>query len=205
MLKLVALLGLMAAPLVAQQWTLGTAADPCVGGTAFKIPSTGATVRYGDFTCIFPVGVTCMRKVQLDFIEPCQVAGDCSVLVTKRGQRVQHVFVQDQPAVWNYDIAVAGLPSSSRTVFSFSADGKIIVRVQTVLRAAVLAGVTISQPTVAPPVTARACVGSGPGWDCNELQLWTWKGAQYAVVPATAPMLAIPDCPAAVPCWTTAP
>jgi len=199
MLKLMAQLCLIAAsPMFAQTFTLGTAADPCVGGTAFTVPSTGATVRYGDFTCTFPVADSGNVQVQLDFIEPCQATGDCGVLVTRKGQRVQNTFVQDSPATWNYDIFTAGLPASSRVVLAWPVNGTVIVRVQTVVRAGVLAGVRIGPMNV--NLTAT-CVGSGPGWDCTGLGLI----GKFVTSPATAQMLNLPKCTgtgtSTVPCW----
>ncbi len=201
MFKVMAQLCLMALPLAAQQWTLGTAVDPCVGGTAFTIPSSGATVRYGDFACTFPVSDSGSVQVQLDFVEPCQKTGDCLTLVTKKGQRVQNTFVQDAPAVWNYDTFVAGMPGSSRIVLAWPINGILTVRVQTVTRAGVLAAVKIGPLDV--NLTAKTCVGSGPGWDCAGIGLV----GNYIIIPssaawpATKEATSLPACPASTACW----
>lgn len=173
---------LLIAPLSAQTFTVGHPDDPCTGGTPFTVPSSGQTVRFGDFTCTFPVGFTANSVgavyVQLDFTEPCQAQGDCGVLVNKAGQRIQHTFVNDMPAVWSYDIYAAGLPTSHRTVTSYvtmglvndTAIGQVTVKVQTVVRAGVLSGVVITP--VNPSKTGIQC---GLDLVCTNLDAGTTK------------------------------
>jgi hypothetical protein len=145
-------------PLAAQTFTLGTSADPCTGGTPYTIPSTGATLRYGDFLCTFPVSTDGMYQVRLDFQEPCISA--CSPPVTGPRQRAENVYLNDFPAVMGLDPYQAGSTSAtaviSRTNTVFSAGLKIIVRVQTVLRAGILSAVSVTPAS--PTFTGQPCV-----------------------------------------------
>ena len=131
-------------PLAAQTITLGTAIDPCTGGSTFAAPA----VRFGDFVCTFPVQADGLYTVRMDFLEPCYAAGVCGGgQITAAGQRSMNVYVQDSPALVKFDPFFAGATDkvvASRSVFTYSNQGKIIIRVETVQRSGVLAAVSLS-------------------------------------------------------------
>jgi hypothetical protein len=157
----------------AQTYTLGTASDPCVGGSGFTVFQSALTVRYSNtsFTCTFPVSPDGLYTLELDFLEPCFAAGACSGgQVTAAGQRIENVYANQTPVLLGFDPFAAGATASTpakRTMLAYSAGGQIVVNVQTVVRSAVLSGAVITQgvgtislaPT-APPVTIPAGMGA---------------------------------------------
>lgn len=204
-------------PLAAQSFSVGTSTDHCFGGTSMTAPA--GTIRYGDFTCTLPVAADGLFAVRLDFLEPCADQGSCSGgRVAKAGQRVQNVYVQDALELSGFDSFVAGMGSVapvSRTVLAYSAAGSVVVRVQTVVRSGVLSGVTISSVSLGGATSAQIarqqCVGSGTGWNCAGVELWTTKvGSEvryWTVVPATITTWQLPACPSddpIRPCLKTA-
>ncbi len=194
-------------PAAAQTFSLGSLSDPCVGGTPATITGTTNTLRYGDFKCTLPVKVDQLYSVRLDFMEPCADKGACaSGQVTRAGQRVQNVLVQDSLDLSGFDSFTAGMGSVtpiSRTVLAYSAAGAVVVRVQTVVRSGVLSGVTLAPITASAgaQITRQQCVGSGTGWNCAGVEAWTTtvgtETRYWTVVPATAETWQIPACPSA--------
>lgn len=158
MMRLLCLIWL-ALPLWGQTWTLGTAADPCVGGTPLTIPATGLTARWGNFTCTFDVSDSVDHPcvLRLSAHEICYTAADgCAAGVqTRTGVRLENIWVNDQPVLVNFDPVGAGATdqiAASRTVFAFpDASGKFSVRVQSSgTRAAVLSSVSFMAPPYVP-------------------------------------------------------
>lgn len=135
-------------PLAAQTqtFTLGTSADPCTGGTAYTMPATNATMRYGDFTCTFPVPADGLYQVTMAIQEPC--IGACNPPVTGPNQRAENIYLNDSQVLTGLDPYGAGsnnvMIPIARTALIYSVNSKIRVRVQTVLRAGVLSAVSIA-------------------------------------------------------------
>jgi hypothetical protein len=153
-------------PLAAQQsFNLGTSSDTnCSGGLPYSIPGSAA-VRYGwissttwpagDIVCSFPVPAG-IYQVQMQFLEPCYAAG-CSILVTQPGGRKMSVYAggapPDQPLLYGFDPVAAGatdkLPAT-RTVI-LQTTGPLVLTFKTVIRGAVVSGVTITPVGSADP------------------------------------------------------
>lgn len=148
MARLALFLALCAIPAAGQVFTLGTPSDPCKGGNPLTIANSTETVRWGDFSCAFPVTQSGPYTVQLGFLEPCFAAGACAAgQVTKPGQRILNVLANDQPVLSGFDPFAAGATNAvpaTRTVLVYPAAQTVTIRIQTVLRSGVLASVTLS-------------------------------------------------------------
>lgn len=83
----------------------------------------------------------------MDFLEPCFVPGACAGgQVTGLGQRVQTVYANDAPILVNLDLFAAGATdyrAATRKALVYASGGKIVLRIQTVTRAAVLSQITV--------------------------------------------------------------
>jgi hypothetical protein len=140
--------------IAAQTFQLGSSSDPCVGGAPWSTPP----LRYGNFTCTFPVSSPGFYQVTLTFQEPN---------VVQAGGRVFNVTVGSFPAIQNLDLVREGASTSSvtisRTVPAISLDGTIKVQLTTVVRNAVLSSVTVEpgQIQVVPYVGAARDVNLG--------------------------------------------
>jgi hypothetical protein len=147
-------LALCAIPAAGQTFTLGTSSDPCTGGQPLAIVNSTSTVRWGDFTCTFPVSDQGPYVVEFDVLEPCAQPGACAAgQVTKKGQRVQNIYANDAPVITSLDSFTAGATDTtmaSRTVLVFASANQIVVRVQTVSRSGILARVVISPISLNP-------------------------------------------------------
>jgi len=221
-----------AGQLAAQTFSLGTPSDPCTGGTPYTLLSTGATQRYGDFTCTFPVPVDGLYQVSMVIQEPC--IGECTPPVTGPNQRAENVFLNDSEVLTGLDPYGAGSTSPSapvtRTALVFSASLKVKLRTQTVLRNAVLSAVTIT-PYQVVQFARAVCQGSGTRsvpngtegctdpngctvvWSCTGLEKWTVTTSAgtntYAVsLDTDASFVNLQPCPASDPtkaCWQVQP
>ena len=147
-MKLSLLLLLATASLWGQTYTLGTANDPCTGGTPYTITATGSTQRYGNFTCTLAVPADGAYEVTFTFQEPCIGAYSCNPPVTGAGQRALNIYLNDAPALMSLDPWLCGARTAdatvSRTALAYASGGQIVVRVQTVLRNAVLSTITVT-------------------------------------------------------------
>lgn len=143
------------------QITLGTDADPCTGGAPLAIYQTQNTVRWSNtnFTCTLPVTTPGVYTLLLTFLEPCYKVGACAAgQITKPGQRIETVFVNDQPVLWNFDPFAAGATDSTpagRAVM-VSLASAATVKVQTVFRSGVLSGVSLTPFAPTPDLSSYA-------------------------------------------------
>jgi hypothetical protein len=145
-------------PLAAQTWTIGTAADPCAGGSPLVIAGAGNTVRWDSagFICTFPIAAAGVYVVEMQFLEPCFAAGACAAGQVVRDGRLLAAYVNDQPALAVFDPVVAGATdaaAAARSIVVYAAPPAVTVRLQTMRRAAVLSRVTIT-PLAAPAASA---------------------------------------------------
>jgi hypothetical protein len=215
---LVPILALCAIHAAGQTFMLGTASDPCAGGQPLTIATSASTVRWGDFTCTFPVqqlGAAALPidgpyTVRLEFLEPCFAVGACSGgQVTKVGQRAENVFVDGTPALSGLDTFAAGATDTTPAVRKFilySVAGSITLRVQTVLRSGVLSRVSIQPTTI--PWSTNTGIGKGLTVSSDGLltidatvpqtgadQVWTGRNdftAGTVLLPATASLMLSP-------------
>lgn len=197
-------------PLAAQSFILGTPADPCTGGAPLVIAGTTATVRWDNagFACTFPLTTSGAYIVQMKFLEPCFAANACAGgQVTKVNQRVESVYLNDQPTLVGLDPFAAGATDkqgASRWALIY-ADKSITVRVQTSVRSGVLAAVSII-PFAQIQLARSEFHCAGNFLVCGGLQLWAETSADgtkryYTAEPATPEALAISACGSALPCW----
>jgi len=212
MLRGLILAALLASCSAAQTFNLGSPSDPCTGGFTTTVAGTASSLRYGDFTCTFPVSQDGLFTLELDFIEPCYAPGGCGGGQVTAGGRAENVYVNDSQVLTSFDPFTRGATNATpavRKLLVYSAAGKVIVRVQTVVRSGVLSTVVLTPFQAAPQLVATraVCVGSGPGWDCTGWELHTINSSRYIAIPAWSTMPPIPACPAPAgtgSCWQPA-
>ena len=203
----------------AQTFTLGTPQDPCTGGNPLTIANSTSTLRYGDFTCTFSVAADGLYTVEFDFFEPCAQPGACAAgQVTQAGQRLENLFVNSQPVLWNYDPFAdiyqgvqlnPPTTSGQRLFLIYSHYSQFSIKVQTVVRSAVLAAVVIAPAQLIGvggiTITRSQCIGSGPGWNCAGLELYQINSKPFIASVATPPETSLPNCPVVSgACWKPA-
>ncbi len=136
----------------AQSFTLGSADDPCTGGTAYSVAGGALqTLRFSSlpFSCAFQAtGNGGLYRIELDFVEP-----SAFVPASDPNGRLFNVTVTDgwgsqqYGALSNVDLYTMGGTSPatvvSRTVLAFSSDGKFSINLTTIKRSAVISRVLI--------------------------------------------------------------
>src|SRR5579862_38026 len=113
--------------------------------TAYTIPSTSATMRYGQsFAYDIPIPTSCWYTVLLQFVEPT---------VTAAGQRIFSVTANDQPIIQNLDlVASAGLLTPlSRASLVYVAGKTLHLAFVASTRNAVISTITIAPNLQLPP------------------------------------------------------
>lgn len=130
-----------AACVFGQQYDLGQSDDPCVGGLTYTIPfqppgTTDATLRYGTFTCTFPVPAAPFI-LTIGFVEPT---------VTGPTQRLFRVLANDSVVLDGFDLFSAcgyRLPCSRAAIIA-PTGATLTLRFITQLRSAVVSSVSIT-------------------------------------------------------------